>query len=124
MKHIKISITLTIILLVILLGCNKSSNYGTNVIVPPAQPHTFSAGGMSFSPNLDTAHVGDTIHFVWSNGSHTTTSVSVPTGAATWSTPLNSSSPSFNYVVTVAGTYNFHCNIHYTFGMTGTIIVN
>ncbi len=119
MKNIIIALTL----MMILFGCNKSSDYGTNVIVPPASPHTFTVGGTSFSPNFDSAHVGDTMHFRWSNGSHTTTSVSIPTGAATWSTPLNSSSTSFDYIVTVAGTYNFQCNIHYLMGMTGSFIV-
>ncbi len=109
--------------MMILFGCNKSSNYSTNVIVPPTLPHTINAGGTSFSPNLDSARVGDTIKFVWTSGTHTTTSTSVPAGAATWNAPLTSTNTSFNYIVTVVGTYNYQCNFHYTMGMTGSIIV-
>jgi plastocyanin len=120
MKNIIILISFTMILF----GCNKSDYSTNNTVIPPAAPHTFSAGGTTFSPNLDSASVGDTIKFVWSNGSHTTTSVSVPTGAAPWNAPLTSANPSFNYIITVAGIYNFHCNIHYTMGMTGTIVAH
>jgi plastocyanin len=37
-----------------------------------------------FSPKSFTASQGDTVHFVWVAGFHTTTSTSVPSGALTW----------------------------------------
>ena len=107
--------------MLLFLGCNKSSDYGVNNNNNNITgPNVISVGGTSFSPNSLNVNVGDTVKFVWSNGSHTTTAVSVPQGAATWNSPLNSSSTSFFYVVTVAGTYNFHCNIHYSMGMVGS----
>lgn len=86
-----------------------------------AAKHIITASGTSFSPNnIPNVIVGDTIRWEWVNNSHTTTSVSVPPGAATWDNPLNSGSPSFEYPVTVAGTYNYKCIPHESFGMTGT----
>ncbi|HTB31175.1 MAG TPA: T9SS type A sorting domain-containing protein, partial [Bacteroidia bacterium] len=63
-----------------------------------------------------TATIGDTVEWDWVNGGHTTTSRSglIPAGAATWSNPMNSSSTTFQYVITVAGTYNYWCAIHTT----------
>lgn len=71
----------------------------------------------AFSPSSFTAIVGDTVMWVWGNGTHTTTSTSVPAGANSWDSPINSSSTSFTYVIAVAGTYNFKCTIH---SFTGT----
>ncbi len=77
-----------------------------------------------FTPNtLPNVHIGDTIRWVWVNGTHTTTSTSVPTGAATWNNPINSGSTSFIYVPTVAGDYSYQCNFHFSMGMTGTFTV-
>jgi plastocyanin len=76
---------------------------------------TINQSGNTFSPNaITTVNVGDVIHFVWSSGTHTTTSVSVPAGAASWDSPLSSSVTSFDYTVTVAGAYGYHCSFHAT----------
>ncbi len=73
-----------------------------------------------FSPATLNVTVGDVVHFVWVNGTHTTTSVSVPSGASTWSAPIDASDPFFDVSVTKAGTYSYHCNFHFTLGMTAT----
>jgi hypothetical protein len=57
------------------------------------------------------------------DGFHTTTSTSVPVGAATWDQALNSSTPTYTYVPTVAGTYSYKCIPHESMGMTGTFTV-
>src|SRR5436190_9932486 len=67
---------------------------------------------VSFSPKNFTANIGDTIHFVWISGTHTTTSTSVPAGAASWDQPSDNAHTSFLYPVTTAGTYNFQCTFH------------
>ncbi len=77
----------------------------------------------SFSPANFTANTGDTIHWMWVDGSHTTTSTSIPTGASSWSAPLSSGSPDFDYVVTVAGEYDYVCTPHASMGMTGSFTV-
>ncbi len=75
----------------------------------------------SFSPNnLPGVIVGDTVRWNWINGSHTTTSTTIPGGAASWDHPLNSSSTFFEYHVTVAGNYNYKCTPHQSMGMVGS----
>jgi len=64
--------------------------------------------------------VGDTIHWQWSNGSHTTTSTSVPAGAATWNSNMNQTTTSFEYKVTVPGNYSYKCTPHGGMGMLGS----
>jgi hypothetical protein len=63
--------------------------------------------------------VGDTVKWVWASGSHTTTcdpatqaGTSLPAGAATWDEPITSVNTTYEYVVTVAGVYNYWCNPH------------
>lgn len=79
-----------------------------------------SASGFSFSPNSFMAAVGDTVNFVWVSGFHTTTSTSVPAGAATWDAPLDASHTSFKYVIKIAGDYAYQCTFHAAMGMLGT----
>ena len=76
-----------------------------------------------FSPKSFTASQGDTIHFVWVAGFHTTTSTSVPSGALTWDQDIDNTSTSFLYPLKVAGNYAFQCNFHVLMGMTGTFTV-
>ena len=64
-----------------------------------------------FTPSTTNAFVGDTIHWTWINGTHTTTSVNVPLGAVAWNNPMDLSNTSFNYVILVPGTYNYQCYI-------------
>lgn len=82
--------------------------------------HVVTVANFSFNPNTMNVNVGDTVRFTWSNGSHTTTSVTVPGGAATWDNPMNSNNTVFDYKVTVAGTYNYKCTPHAGSGMVGT----
>ena len=85
---------------------------------------TIQVGGFAFNPSSVTVTAGDTVKWMWNDGSHTTTSTSVPAGATSWNSPLNSSSTSFTYVVTTAGQYSYQCNFHFSMGMVGTITVN
>jgi len=82
--------------------------------------HTVTVQDFSFNPSSMTVSVGDTISWSWVNGTHTTASQEVPAGAQTWGpAAINSTSTSFNYVVMVAGTYNYDCTIHPSL-MTGS----
>src|SRR6185295_18395291 len=85
-----------------------------------------NATGFSFSPSSFSANLGDTIKWVWLDGIHTTTSTTIPVGAATWNHDLNSASAntSFIYVPSVVGTYNYQCNFHFNFGMIGSFTVS
>ena len=87
-----------------------------------ATTHTITASGTSFTPSSGvTVNLGDTVKWVLAGGSHTSTSTSVPSGAATWDHTL--SSTPFIYVPTVVGTYAYQCNFHFSMGMTGTFTV-
>ena len=59
-----------------------------------------------FQPATISAHVGDVIIWRWVNGMHTTTSTSVPVGAQTWNSPIDSTHTQFRYGLRVAGTTN------------------
>lgn len=102
---------LAFIVLLIILPLIKVS---ANKVVITVQNFSFTPAAVN-----DVA-VGDTIHWDWIDGSHTTTSTTVPAGASTWDSPLNSANPSFEYKVTVAGVYNFKCTPHAAMGMVGT----
>lgn len=105
----------TLFLIVVIIGLSIRSF---------ATVHVIAVGNYTFSPTSVTAVLGDTIKWVWSNGSHNTTNTSViPVGAATWASPLNSSVTSFIYVPAVTGTYNYECTFHVSMGMTGSFMV-
>jgi hypothetical protein len=67
--------------------------------------------------------VGDSIKRQWLDGIHTTTSTSVPAGATAWDRPLTNSFPTFIYVVTTPGTYQYKCTPHFPI-MVGSFTVN
>jgi plastocyanin len=87
-----------------------------------ATTHVVKFGGSLgdvFSPKSFTATVGDTVMWEGDFSIHTTTSTSVPSGAATWSFgPV--SATSFSYVIKVAGTYDYQCNVHVSLDMVGS----
>ena len=85
-----------------------------------ATVHTIGVQNFSFSPNSVNANVGDTIIWQWISGTHTTTSSTIPAGAAAWNASMTSATASFLYVLTVPGTYNYLCTIH---NFTGVITV-
>ena len=73
-----------------------------------------------FSPATLNVAVGDVIHWVWVAGTHTTTSVTIPAGAATWDMPMDISNTTYDYTVTQPGVYSYQCNFHAFLGMTGS----
>jgi plastocyanin len=108
----KTKITLLLVLLLVVIFLNT-----TNATV-----FTVQVANFSFSPNILNIHSGDTVKWVWVSGSHTTTSTSVPSGAATWDNPMNSTNTQFELKFIVVGTYDYNCSMHPT-TMTGTITV-
>ncbi len=78
-----------------------------------ATTHTVTVANFVFTPaSIPDVHLGDTILWTFLSGSHTTSSTTIPSGAASWDHAISSSSTSFTYVPAVAGTYNYQCNIH------------
>jgi len=88
-----------------------------------AVTYTIHVGSMAFTPSAITVNPGDVVTWVWDNGTHTTTSSRVPAGAATWDKPITSADPTYSYIPSVLGTYNYQCTFHFTLGMIGTIYV-
>ncbi|MCX6282934.1 MAG: plastocyanin/azurin family copper-binding protein, partial [Bacteroidetes bacterium] len=86
--------------------------------------HQVMVGNFSFNPSSLNVMVGDTVKWVWSSGSHTTTSSSIPGGASSWDHPINSSNTTFSYKVTVAGAYNYVCTPHAAMGMVASFVAS
>ncbi|MEO6218922.1 MAG: plastocyanin/azurin family copper-binding protein [Ginsengibacter sp.] len=72
-----------------------------------------------FSPANLNVNVGDVIHWVRANGLHTTTSLSVPSGANAWDASLTTAGATFDYTVSTPGAYTYQCDFHPTL-MQGT----
>jgi len=98
-----------------------------------ATKHIVLVGNFYFNPSgIPDVVVGDTIRWEWVEGMHTTTSTVIPTGAASWNSPISSSVQVFEYRVTVPGTYNYKCTPHSSIqtgsfvatGFTPTLTVN
>lgn len=90
------------------------------IVSSAANKFTVSVANFQFTPSNLNVSVGDTIEWVWQNGTHTTTSTSVPSGASNWDAPMSTTSRSFKYIISTAGVYNYWCTIHAP-AMAGTI---
>lgn len=85
-----------------------------------ATVHVVQVANYQFTPaTIPNVIVGDVIRWVWVSGSHTTTcdpfgepGTQLPSGAPTWDAPIKSSSPQFEYTVTVPGNYIYYCSPH------------
>lgn len=90
-----------------------------------ATKHAISVLSATFSPAAVSAVCNDTIIWTLANltQTHTTTSVSVPAGAAGWGANLSSAATTYSLVLTVPGTYSYVCTFHVTMGMAGSITV-
>jgi plastocyanin len=85
-----------------------------------AQVHVIRQESFSFNPSDIEVNVGDTIRWEWTGGTHTTTSLEIPEGAAAWDSPLNSTTQFFEYKVLTEGVYNYKCTPHQAMGMIGS----
>lgn len=80
------------------------------LLFPPASyaaTHVIEVKNYEFVQGFDTVAVGDTVRWVWLEGTHTTTSNGIPAGAMPWNELLTLHHPYFSYVVLVAGRYEF-----------------
>jgi len=89
-----------------------STAYATTHII-----HFSGSFGQSYSPNSLDVSIGDTIKWEGDFSSHPLSSTTVPLGAQSFS---QSSGTAFIYVITAAGTYLYHCDFHFSEGMTGS----
>ncbi len=77
-----------------------------------ATVHVIEFGGVlgnTYSPNILSVSVGDTIRWQGTFDSHPVRSTIIPAGAESWS---NGSGTAFIYIVPLPGTYNYTCDFH------------
>ena len=89
-----------------------------------ATVHDVVVQSLSFSPADLQIDVGDTVHWVWTVGSHTVTSGGACTPDGLFNNPLNSSNPEFSFTFDDPGLVDYHCIPHCGLGMIGTIEVS
>jgi plastocyanin len=78
----------------------------------------------TFTPNsIATVKIGDTVHWNWINGMHTTTSTTIPAGAASWNQVIDLNNTGFDYIPSVVGVYNYKCTPHESLGMIASFTV-
>jgi len=80
-------------------------------------------GSLTFSPASQTINVGDTVHWVWAAGGHSTTSGNPCTADGLWDSGVHNAGFTFDVTFPTAGTFNYYCSVHCGLGMTGTIVV-
>ena len=86
--------------------------------------HTVQVGNFYFNPaSINNVNPGDTIRWVWVAGSHTTTSSTIPAGAASWDELITSSNTTYEYIPVNEGPYNYVCTPHIGMGMVGNFTV-
>jgi hypothetical protein len=67
-------------------------------------------------------HVGDTIHWLWTDNHHNTVSGSNCAPNGIWASPIQDTG-TFDFTFTQAGTYPYYCDPHCDSNMVGTIFV-
>jgi len=82
-----------------------------------------SAQDFSFSPPTVTINVGDTVLWTNNGGTHTVTSGLNCARSGIWDSGTLSQGQSFSFTFHASGTYPYNCQIHCSFGMTGTVVV-
>ena len=96
----------------------------TDYITATPTNYTISTAGTSWSsPNI-TINVGDTVTWINTSGSHNVngTTTTFPNNPQSFGNSVGSGW-TYQFVFTVAGNYDFQCDPHASFGMTGTITV-
>jgi plastocyanin len=84
-------------------------------------PVSVGPGGMLvFNPANVTAHQGDTVKWTWDSSGHTTTDT---TGLGLWDSNIRSVHATFTHKFVHAGAFGYHGQVHFMFGMVGSVKV-
>ncbi|MFH1143255.1 MAG: plastocyanin/azurin family copper-binding protein [Candidatus Eisenbacteria bacterium] len=89
----------------------------------PAVVHQVNVAGFAFTPDALAIAEGDTVRWVWSNGSHTVTSGAPCMSNGLFNSPLNSVTPIFEHAFNSPGEFPYFCTPHCGLGMTGLVTV-
>ena len=87
-------------------------------------PVQVGAGGLKFTPQNVTIHVGDTVQWTWVGSGHSSTSGTPGNPDGLWDSGVQNSGFVFSHTFTTAGTFNYFCSPHGACcGMIGTVTV-
>ena len=87
-------------------------------------PVQVGAGGLKFTPQNVTIHVGDTVQWTWAANNHSSTSGTPGNPDGLWDSGVHNIGFVFSRVFTTAGTFNYFCSPHgLCCGMIGTVTV-
>ena len=112
MKHLNFLISFALIAL--------ATNANIHIVTCQNNP-------VHFLPETFTCEVGDTIQWTWVAGNHIVGPIDpsyIPNGGAMFNAPIDVNNQSFEYVVTVPGTYNYDCHPATPHGETGSFIAS
>ena len=91
-----------------------------------AQDHTITMQGITFTPNDLTIMVGESVEWVNEGGTHNVNGSlqSFPNNPEGFNSGGPMAAPwTFSHTFTVPGVYDYQCDPHFSFGMTGKITV-
>jgi plastocyanin len=81
-------------------------------------------GGLKFTPQNVTLHVGDTVEWTWDGSDHSTTSGTPGHPDGIWDSGVQNQGFIFDQTFDTEGTFNYYCSIHGSCcGMVGSVIV-
>jgi plastocyanin len=87
-------------------------------------PVQVGAGGLKFTPQNVTIHVGDTVQWTWAASGHSSTSGTPGNPDGLWDSGIQNSGFVFSHTFTTAGTFNYFCSPHgLCCGMIGSVTV-
>ena len=82
------------------------------------------AGGLKFTPQNVTIHVGDTVRWTWVGSGHSSTSGTPGNPDGLWDSGVQNSGFVFTHTFTAPGTFNYFCSPHgLCCGMIGSVTV-
>ena len=82
------------------------------------------AGGLKFTPQNVTIHVGDTVRWTWVGNGHSSTSGTPGNPDGLWDSGVQNSGFVFTHTFTAPGTFNYFCSPHgLCCGMIGSVTV-
>ncbi len=89
-----------------------------------AEVHEVAVSNFTFTPQHISVQQGDTVRWVWIEGTHTATSGESCTPNGLFDAPISAANPTFEYTFnTESGVVPYFCIPHCAFDMTGTVTV-
>ena len=105
-------------------GADLNVLISTDYTPSTAINHTITSAGLSWSPSTLNISVGDTVTWINTGGNHNVngTTTTFPLNPQSFGNSVGTGW-TYQFVFTVAGTYNYQCDPHATMGMNGIINV-